>query len=189
MPPTPGISSSTTMSDEVRELTEENLRKCMEEFFTKSKGVYIDGDTRRRLEELCSQLARIYGLVESVLQLALTKQGTERTNHLKAALGISSRGTTAIKLLLSEWHLAEESNAVLRTLDGLTQGVLQAQDGAFAKLPTLDDICDAYIQQVLNACGGNRQRTAQILGIGRTSLYRYQRLDQEFESRQLDAGS
>jgi ActR/RegA family two-component response regulator len=30
-----------------------------------------------------------------------------------------------------------------------------------------------HIQRVLDMCHGNRVRTAQILGIGRTSLYRF----------------
>jgi len=31
----------------------------------------------------------------------------------------------------------------------------------------------AHIQRVLEMCDGNRVRTAQVLGIGRTSLYRF----------------
>jgi ActR/RegA family two-component response regulator len=30
-----------------------------------------------------------------------------------------------------------------------------------------------HIQRVLDLCKGNRVRTAQVLGIGRTSLYRF----------------
>jgi len=37
----------------------------------------------------------------------------------------------------------------------------------------LDEICREHILRVLEACGGNRSRAAQILGIGRTSLYRF----------------
>lgn len=44
-----------------------------------------------------------------------------------------------------------------------------------AHLPKLDEICNIYISQVLDLCNGNRIRTARILGIGRTSLYRYLR--------------
>jgi DNA-binding NtrC family response regulator len=35
-----------------------------------------------------------------------------------------------------------------------------------------------HIQRVLAMCMGNRLRAAQVLGIGRTSLYRYLKRDQ-----------
>jgi DNA-binding NtrC family response regulator len=37
----------------------------------------------------------------------------------------------------------------------------------------LDEIRSAHIQRMLDMCKGNRVRTAQMLGIGRTSLYRF----------------
>ncbi len=37
----------------------------------------------------------------------------------------------------------------------------------------LDEVRQEHIQRVLELCHGNRVRTAQLLGIGRTSLYRY----------------
>lgn len=37
----------------------------------------------------------------------------------------------------------------------------------------LDEIRGAHIQRVLEMCSGNRVRASQILGIGRTSLYRF----------------
>src|SRR6266567_5572743 len=41
----------------------------------------------------------------------------------------------------------------------------------------LDEIRKLHIQRVLEMCHGNRLRAAQILGIGRTSLYRYLKRD------------
>jgi DNA-binding NtrC family response regulator len=41
----------------------------------------------------------------------------------------------------------------------------------------LDDVRKVHIQKVLQMCNGNRLRAAQILGIGRTSLYRYLKRD------------
>jgi transcriptional regulator with PAS, ATPase and Fis domain len=37
----------------------------------------------------------------------------------------------------------------------------------------LDEVRSVHIQRVLEMCHGNRVRTAQVLGIGRTSLYRF----------------
>ena len=37
----------------------------------------------------------------------------------------------------------------------------------------LEEVRRIHIQRVLEMCGGNRVRASQILGIGRTSLYRY----------------
>ena len=42
---------------------------------------------------------------------------------------------------------------------------------------SLDDVRKIHIQRVLDMCQGNRLRAAQILGIGRTSLYRYLKRD------------
>ena len=92
-------------------LADESLRKRLEEFFAKPKGICIDENTHRRLEELCSQMASVYGLVESVLQLALTKEGEGRAAYIKTALDISARATEAIKLFLGEWRvLVAEAN-------------------------------------------------------------------------------
>jgi len=89
-------------------LADESLRRRLEEFLAKSKGICIDESTHRRLEELCSKMASVYGLVESVLQLALAKEGEERTAYIKTALDFSARATEAIKLFLVEWSVLTE---------------------------------------------------------------------------------
>jgi DNA-binding NtrC family response regulator len=43
---------------------------------------------------------------------------------------------------------------------------------------SLEDVRKVHIQRVLQMCMGNRLRAAQVLGIGRTSLYRYLKRDQ-----------
>ena len=43
----------------------------------------------------------------------------------------------------------------------------------------LDEIRKLHIQRVLDLCQGNRLRAAQMLGIGRTSLYRYLKRDEQ----------
>lgn len=97
------------MPDDI--LTDESLRIRLQKFLAKPKGICIDENTHRRLEELCSQMANVYGLVESLLQLALTKEEEERAAYIKTALDISSRATEAIKLFLGEWSaLVEEAS-------------------------------------------------------------------------------
>ncbi|MDP9147849.1 MAG: sigma 54-interacting transcriptional regulator, partial [Acidobacteriota bacterium] len=44
---------------------------------------------------------------------------------------------------------------------------------------SLEEVRKVHIQRVLGMCMGNRLRAAQILGIGRTSLYRYLKRDQK----------
>jgi DNA-binding NtrC family response regulator len=45
-------------------------------------------------------------------------------------------------------------------------------DGAFAGLPTLDELERRYLLHVLDNVGGNRTRAAEVLGIDRRTLYR-----------------
>ncbi len=52
------------------------------------------------------------------------------------------------------------------------RGRVSAAGEAWRPLP-LEEIRRLHIQRVLEMCEGNRVRAAQILGIGRTSLYRY----------------
>lgn len=51
-----------------------------------------------------------------------------------------------------------------------TKGGIIGED--WRPLP-LDEVRRAHIRRVLEMCGGNRVRAAEILGIGRTSLYRF----------------
>jgi DNA-binding NtrC family response regulator len=46
-------------------------------------------------------------------------------------------------------------------------------DWTAVKVLTLDEMCGRYIQWMLTRCGGNRAAAAQLLGIGRTTLFRY----------------
>lgn len=47
-----------------------------------------------------------------------------------------------------------------------------AREENWRPLP-LDEVRRVHIKRVLEMCGGNRVRASQILGIGRTSLYRF----------------
>ncbi len=55
---------------------------------------------------------------------------------------------------------------------------------------SLDEVRKLHIQRVLEVCPGNRLRVAQILGIGRTSLYRYLKRDgHEMRTRERSGGA
>ncbi|WP_444679372.1 helix-turn-helix domain-containing protein [Halomonas sp. E19] len=59
---------------------------------------------------------------------------------------------------------------------------VEPQGGALVALPqqrwpSLEEVEKRYIQKVLEATGGNKRRTADILGIARRTLYR--RLEDE----------
>jgi DNA-binding NtrC family response regulator len=54
---------------------------------------------------------------------------------------------------------------------------------------SLDEVSKIHIQRVLQMCMGNRLRAAQVLGIGRTSLYRYLKRDQLEASSALKKGA
>lgn len=47
------------------------------------------------------------------------------------------------------------------------------EDSTEAKYFTLAEMCDNYVLCILDRCGGNRVAAAQVLGIGRTTIYRH----------------
>jgi DNA-binding NtrC family response regulator len=51
----------------------------------------------------------------------------------------------------------------------------------------LDEMRSIHIKRVLDMCGGNRVRASQILGIGRTSLYRFLKREPENPKRKSPA--
>jgi DNA-binding NtrC family response regulator len=71
-----------------------------------------------------------------------------------------------------------DSARLTRTLDELSEHLLKSQGAAaspdqdWRPLP-LSEMRRIHIQRVLETCNGNRVRAARVLGIGRTSLYRF----------------
>jgi DNA-binding NtrC family response regulator len=105
----------------------------------------------------------------------------------KHVLGLTRRAQTA--LLQQAWpgNVRELENVVSSAalvtandfidLDDLPEHLRKAlvsglSSESWKPLP-LDEVRQEHIQRVLALCHGNRVRTAQLLGIGRTSLYRY----------------
>ncbi len=64
----------------------------------------------------------------------------------------------------------------------------RGEDGNDWKPLSLEDVRKQHIRRVLEMCQGNRLRAAQILGIGRTSLYRYLKRD-GYDSGKKHSGS
>jgi len=54
--------------------------------------------------------------------------------------------------------------------------------------PFAGELRKIHIQRVLDICKGNRLRAAQVLGIGRTSLYRYLKRDRENTKAKAKSG-
>jgi transcriptional regulator of acetoin/glycerol metabolism len=58
--------------------------------------------------------------------------------------------------------------------ENLQKPAAQTSTGSDAWRPLpLEEVRRQHIRRVLEACEGNRVRAAQMLGIGRTSLYRF----------------
>jgi len=69
---------------------------------------------------------------------------------------------------------------------GETRLVLQRSHEAqtcHGPLLSLEEICKIYVRRVLVSCDGNRSRAAEILGIGRTTLYRRYLKSDDFTER------
>jgi len=54
---------------------------------------------------------------------------------------------------------------------------------------SIEEVRKIHIQRVLDMCQGNRLRAAQILGIGRTSLYRYLKRDGHADGKEKSGGA
>ena len=78
---------------------------------------------------------------------------------------ISSAAITASADFIDVGDLPANLQKPLR----LTSGI---QEINWRPLP-LDEVRSVHIQRVLDSCNGNRVRASQVLGIGRTSLYRF----------------
>jgi DNA-binding NtrC family response regulator len=71
----------------------------------------------------------------------------------------------------------------------LQRGSVPAVGGDDWRPLSLDEVGKRHIQRVLEMCKGNRLRAAQILGIGRTSLYRYLKRDSYDTTREKTGGA
>jgi two-component system response regulator HydG len=117
--------------------------------------------------------------------------------HHKGIEGLTRRAQTA--LLQHGWpgnvrELESMISSAVRAatsdfidIDDLPGQVDQApgrkKSGETWRPAPLGEIRREHIRRVLEMCGGNRMRASQMLGIGRTSLYRYLRREDEINGR------
>jgi DNA-binding NtrC family response regulator len=71
----------------------------------------------------------------------------------------------------------------------LQRGNAHAAGGDDWRPLSLEEIEKQHIQRVLEMCQGNRLRAAQVLGIGRTSLYRYLKRDGYSTTKEKSGGA
>jgi DNA-binding protein Fis len=71
----------------------------------------------------------------------------------------------------------EEALGLVRSGQCRQHRGLRRPEGRDWRSLALDEVRKLHMQRVLELCLGNRLRAAQILGIGRTSLYRYLKCD------------
>ncbi len=95
---------------------------------------------------------------------------------LRAAMQHSWEGNLHELSEISEELLRQGQNRSSLDLPDWNRAV-QAQripkvSPAASRLTRLDNVIQEHIYQVLRACGGNKQRAADILGISRSTLYR-----------------
>jgi DNA-binding NtrC family response regulator len=64
----------------------------------------------------------------------------------------------------------------------------RSTDGDEWRPLSLEEVRKIHIRRVLDLCQGNRLRAAQVLGIGRTSLYRYLKSDEQKVGQRERAG-
>jgi two-component system response regulator HydG len=71
----------------------------------------------------------------------------------------------------------------------LQRGSLPVAGGDDWRPLSLEEVRKQHIQRVLEMCQGNRLRAAQMLGIGRTSLYRYLKRDGYHTTKEKSGGA
>ena len=108
-------------------------------------------------------------------------------SYHKNIRGLTNRAKTLVMQYPWPGNVCEIENAISGAVmlassdfidsDDLPEYLRQPSSPASAVEPwqpiSLEEVSNKHIQRVLEACGGNRVRAAHVLGIGRTSLYRY----------------
>jgi two-component system response regulator HydG len=113
--------------------------------------------------------------------------------HGRNIVGLTQRAQTVLLRHLWPGNVRELENAIssaCKTATGNFIGLTDlpehlqhrtpgAKEGDHGRPLSMEMVRKVHIQRVLDMCRGNRVMAAQILGIGRTSLYRYLKRDVE----------
>jgi len=95
---------------------------------------------------------------------------------LKAAMEFEWPGNLDQLLDVANWLLAERGSATLTAGDFEAARSVHGSERAVTVMPVrlerLDQLVNEHIRAVLLACGGNKLRAAEVLGISRSTLYR-----------------
>jgi len=163
---------AATHRDLKRAITEGTFREDL--FFRLNVVPIVVPPLRDRIEDIPL-------LVEHFLTRACQRNGLANKRMSKAAVS---------KLMRLEWpgNVRELENAVERSVvlserdtieenEILTEGNVGHDKirNIFSKLPTLEELEREYLVHVLNETGNHKDRTAEILGINRKTLYRKER--------------
>jgi DNA-binding NtrC family response regulator len=138
------------------------------------------GSLRITIPPLRDRREDIPSLLTHILQNIATQSGTPppqlAPDLLEAATNLPWYGNLNQLHSVAEGLMEHSSNLVLHAPD--LQAALDAtpqssqRDRREIRMMRLDDVLQEHIRAVLFACNGNKLRTAEVLGISRSTLYR-----------------